>query len=123
MVPDISHMSYQSKKKLLTEALRVVLVQVLKTHAYDFAGAIKLQRRGGPIGMELTGVIAHVFMVWWDRRFKERLHEVQNEMKLHKRYVDDSNVVTLETQIGARYNGERLMITDETKAYLQIKCQ
>ena len=64
--------------------------------------------------MELTGVIVQLFMIWWDRQFKERLNRVQNEMKLHKRYVDDSNVVTLETAVGARYDGERLIVTDET---------
>ena len=64
--------------------------------------------------MELTGVIAQVFMVWWDREFKERLRRVQNQMKLHQRYVDDSNVVTLETEIGARYDGEQLIVTEDT---------
>ena len=64
--------------------------------------------------MELTGVIAQVFMVWWDREFKERLRRVQNQMKLHERYVDDSNVVTLETEIGARYDGEQLIVTEDT---------
>ena len=43
--PDIEDMSYDNKKKVLTEALRVVLLLILKTHAYEFAGAIRLQRR------------------------------------------------------------------------------
>ena len=113
--PDITEMSYDNKKKLITEALRIVLLYTLKTHAYEFAGAIRLQRRGGPIGMELTGVVAQVFMVWWDRQFKERLRQVQNDMKIHERYVDDTNVATLETEIGARYDGERLVVTEETR--------
>ena len=41
--PDISQMSHLSKKKLLTEALHVILIQILKTHAYEFAGAILLK--------------------------------------------------------------------------------
>ena len=35
-------------------------------------------------------------------------------MKLHERYVDDSNVVTLETEIGARYDGKQLIVTEDT---------
>ena len=112
--PDISEMNCEMKKKMIAEALRVALLTVLKTHTYEFAGAIKLQRNGGPIGMELTGVVAQVFMVWWDREFRERLRRANCQMNLHERYVDDSNVVTMETEVGARYDGERLVVTEDT---------
>ena len=36
-------------------------------------------------------------------------------MKLHERYVDDTNLVGKQTEPGARYNGERLTITEESK--------
>ena len=64
---------YRTKRKLVTEALRIVLMTVLQTHTYEFAGQLKLQKEGGPIGMELTGVVAQVFMVWWDRQLQGRL--------------------------------------------------
>ena len=64
--------------------------------------------------MELTGVVAQVLMVWWDRQFKERLRQVNQQLNLHERYVDDSNVVTMAVERGARYDGERLIVSEET---------
>ena len=65
--------------------------------------------------MELTGVVAQIFMVWWDKQFRNRLQEVNKSLNLHKRYVDDTNLVTEETPTGARYDGERIIVTEETK--------
>ena len=48
---------------MLVEAVRVVLKALLKTHTYDFAGEIRRQKEGGAIGMELTGMVAQIFMV------------------------------------------------------------
>ena len=33
---------------------------------YTFNSEIKLQSRGDHIGLELTGSLAELFMVWWD---------------------------------------------------------
>ena len=114
MFPDISGIKYRTKKLMLAEALRIVLLTVLRSHTYEFAGQIKRQSRGGPIGMELTGVVAQVFMVWWDRQFKERLRQVRKQLKIHKRYIDDSNVVTPAIEKGIRYDGDKLVVSEQT---------
>ena len=49
---------------LFTEAMRVVLSFIMENHLYTFDGQIKLQSKGGPIGLQLTGVLAQLFMVW-----------------------------------------------------------
>ena len=33
-------------------------------HVRTFGNQIKLQSEGGPIGLELTGILAQLFMVW-----------------------------------------------------------
>ena len=100
---------------MLTEAMRTVLTVLLTTHAYEFAGTIRKQTSGGPIGMEITGVVAQVFMVWWDRRLRERLEGIGIHLPLHERYVDDTNLTMKRTEVGARYNGERLVFTGESR--------
>ena len=100
---------------MLTEAIRTVLTVLLTTHAYEFAGEIRKQTSGGPIGMEITGVVAQVFMVWWDRRLRERLDAINIQLPLHKRYVDDTNPAAQKTEIGARYDGVRLQFTEESR--------
>ena len=114
--PDISELDEARKRRLVVEALRIVLLTILQSHTYEFAGILKRQRKGGPIGLELTGVVAQVFMVWWDRQFIERLNQINVKLKLHQRYVDDSNVGGKATPLGARYDGERLLINEITVA-------
>ena len=113
--PNLSTVSIEMKRKMLVEAVRVVLRTLLETHTYNFAGEIRRQREGGAIGMELTGVVAQIFMTWWDKEFKRKLNEVDMRLKLHERYVDDTNLAGQQTEPGTRYNNGTLMITDETK--------
>ena len=55
---------------------------------------------GGPIGMEITGTVAQVFMVWWDPRLRERLNVINIQLPLHKRYIDD--LAAQRTEVRAR---------------------
>ena len=99
---------------MVVEALRIAMKVLLTTHTYEFAEEIRVQKKGGPIGMELTGVVAQVFLVWWDRKLKEKLSAVDFRMKLHKRYVDDTNIVPRQMARGARYVNGEITITNET---------
>ena len=67
---------------------------------YCFDGEIRHQQEGGPIGLELTGNIAQVFMIWWDKNLVVRLSDVGIVLKLCKRYVDDINLAAEELQLG-----------------------
>ena len=99
---------------MIVEAIRVVLKVLMETHTYEFANEIRRQRKGGAIGMELTGVVAQIFMVWWDKEFIRKRQEVDIRLKLHERYVDDTNLAGKQTEIGARYDGEGIVITRES---------
>ena len=112
--PDTSDISEETKRRLVVEAMRIVLKTLMETHTYEFAGEIRRQKEGGAIGMELTGVVAQVFLVWWDRQLRRKLAEVNFNLKLHKRYIDDTNVAGPETPIGARYDGQQLVVTEES---------
>ena len=39
--------------------------------------------------MELTGVIAQVFMVWWTRQLQQKKRDEDITTHLYKRYIDD----------------------------------
>ena len=47
--------------------IRKMLTEAMKNNVYTFDNQIKLQSRGGPIGLELTGLMAQLFMIWWDK--------------------------------------------------------
>ena len=80
-------------RRMFTEAIKVVLSFIMENHLYTFDGQIKLQSKGGPIGLQLTGVLAQLFMVWWDRQFKIKMDENGLRLRVYKRYVDDINVI------------------------------
>ena len=87
---------------MLTEALRVVLTFIMKNHVYKFDGTVRKQANGGAIGLELTGGLAQIFMVWWDREFKARVERLGIPLYMYKRYVDDINVIVGAVEPGAK---------------------
>ena len=98
---------------MLTEALRVGLTVVMENHVYEFDGEIRQQRSGGAIGLELTGNLAQVFMIWWDRELKFRLTNFTMLAALYKRYVDDINLALRALQPGTRYLNGAVYIEQE----------
>ena len=66
--------------------------------------------------MELTGVVAQVFMTWWDKELQRKLNQINFQLRMHQRYVDDTNVAAKQSEIGARYDGEKVVINDASIA-------
>ena len=64
---------------------------VMSNHTYSVGDKFFLQTKGGPIGLELTGAIARVFMNFWDKKHLKKVEESDLEMKMCRRYIDDSN--------------------------------
>ena len=59
---------------------------------YQMDGKVYKQESGGPIGLEITGVLARLVMLWWDRTFMKKMNSLKLEIWLYKRYVDDGNL-------------------------------
>ena len=104
----------EEQKKKFKEALRTALKTVMKNHTYEFAQTIRKQEEGGPIGLDLTGTIAKIFMKWWDRQLITRMDAVGMTKKMYERYIDDIDKCLKETPVGARYINEELVCTEET---------
>ena len=80
-------------KRMLGEALAIAVCFVMRNHIYMFNGQAKRQRKGGPIGLGLTGDVAQVMMCWWDKKLIEKLRERGMDVLMYKRLVDDINMV------------------------------
>ena len=78
----------QKVRQMFTEAMKIALLFIMENHVYTFDNEMKLQSKGGPIGLKLTGILAQVFMVWWDGEFKRKMENVGLRLWLYKRYVD-----------------------------------
>ena len=58
-----------------------------------FQGRIYRQEEGGSIGLDLTGVVADIYMSWWDGQLFVLLRQERMLAILYKRYVDDINML------------------------------
>ena len=59
---------------------------------YKFNKEIREQKGRGTIGMNITGVIAQIFMTWWDKKLVKKLNVFEIKPCLSKHYVDDINI-------------------------------
>ena len=66
----------------------------MSLHDFHFNGTIYRQKEGGSIGLDLTGIIADVYMCHWDKEFIRRCELEMIIMYMYKRYKDDINVAT-----------------------------
>ena len=104
------------KTTMMEEAMRVALTVVLKNHTYEFNQEVKRQLEGGPIGMDLTGTVAKIFMKWWDGKLIEKMKDLGYEIRLYERYTYDINAGLLAVEEGVRYrNGVKVITVESLK--------
>ena len=77
---------------MLVYALGITLKYTLKNHIYTFNKKFYIQEKGGAIGVGIAGVVAVLFMVWWDKQLLQKLHDHAYIIHLYGRYVDDINI-------------------------------
>ena len=80
---------------------------------YIFNKEIRLQISGGAIGVDLTGVMAQIFMSWWDKELLKTLNELRMEVMLYERYVDDIDICINALPPGTRFINSNLEICDD----------
>ena len=88
---------------MFKEVLQIGLKIVMQNHTYKFDNCIRHKHKGGPMKLELTGNIAQISMIWWDRTFKACLHEIGPVSAIYKRYIGDINLATIGKPLGTRY--------------------
>ena len=90
----------EEKRKMIIIALGCQMKAVMTNHDYTFNNEIRKQSKGGPIGLDLTGSIAQIFMIWWNNELKRRLRLLEIDLLMHKSYVDDINVALTPIEAG-----------------------
>ena len=74
-------------------AVKIMIEKTMSLHDYVFDGKIIRQKGGGSIGLDLTGVVADIYMCHWDKQYLQKLAEENIKTKLYKRYKDDINLL------------------------------
>lgn len=60
-------------KKMIAHVLVASMLVTLKGQAFELSNNIYTHDEEEAVGVSIAGDMAHLFMVWWDRRFKEHL--------------------------------------------------
>ena len=53
-------------KHMLCIAIEKMIIRIMSSHDFEFAGDIYRQNEGGAIGLDLNGVLADIYMCEWD---------------------------------------------------------
>jgi hypothetical protein len=80
------------KSKMMSKLVELVTKEVMSNHYYAVGDTIRKQTDGGPIGLQITGAIARVVMLWWDDKFLEVANMAGISIDMYERYIDDSNL-------------------------------
>ena len=109
------------ESKLFGKALEIMIVATLKNHVYQFNNKIRLQNKGGPIGLKLTGEVADCVMIEWDKKLMKELKKVEIETFVYTRYKDDIEVVAESVEKGTRLVEGKLIIDEQKKVEDDLK--
>ena len=85
--------SQEETKKMFCRAIKIIIEKTMTLHDYVFDGKIIRQKSGGSIGLDLTGVVADIYMCYWDKLFKQKLLDAEIIVMMYKRYKDDMNML------------------------------
>ena len=104
-----------TKRIMLVEVLKIGLNIVLTNHLYTYDNVVRKQNEGGAIGLQLTGVVADIFMGWWDQKLVSKLAPLNIVCKMYERYVDDINSVLKGNVKGKEYVDGKLIDNEEKR--------
>ena len=97
-------------------ALKILIIEAMQNHVYTFNSEARIQSEGGPIGLSLTGELADMFMVEWDKKVLKELEKVGVNILLYGRFKDDINVAAIELENGTKFvNGKLIIDKDKEK--------
>ena len=71
----------------------VMVKKTMELHDFAIDGKIFRQKKGGSIGLDLTGVVSDIFMIVWDRILLNVMTENSINAIVYGRYKDDVNFV------------------------------
>ena len=90
-------------------SIEIMVKKTMELHDFVFDNDIMRQKEGGSIGD-----VAKIYMAHWDKVFKSKVQQIGMELKLHKRYVDDINIL-------AEDNTEEGMRDEEAMKLIQTE--
>ena len=80
-------------RRMFCIAVGVMVRRTMELHDFVIDGKVFRQKKGGSIGLDLTGVVSDIFMLGWDKRLMERMAQEEIVTVVYGRYKDDVNFI------------------------------
>ena len=90
----------QMVRTMFCMSIEIMICETMRLHDFSFSGELFRQSRGGSIGLDLTGVVADIYMCEWDENLIRLMEGASMTLKVYKRYKDDIDLVV---DVSARY--------------------
>ena len=102
-------------RKMFGKALEMMLRLCMENHLYQFENKVRIQKKGGPIGLKLTGEIADCIMLDWDKKLLEKLKKLKMIPDVYTRFKDDIEIAIESLDKGSKLTEDGRIIVDERK--------
>ena len=96
-------------RKLFGLALERLINISMRNHVYSFNNVKRLQSEGGATGLDETGEVADLLMLWWLQKFVNVLDKLGLKTNLLTLFKDDLGVITDKIPIGMAYENKVLV--------------
>ena len=100
---------------MLGKAIEIMMKTGMENQVYRFHNKIRIQKKGGPIGLALTGEVADCYMLNWDRKFLEKLKTIGIKPLVYSRLKDDILIALEPLEKGTKYMEGKLINDAEKK--------
>ena len=105
----------EEKRKMFGKALEIMLVLCLDNHCYQFDNKVRVQAKGGPIGLKLTGEIADCIMIDWDKKFLAELRKLDLVPEIYTRFKDDVTIAIEALEKGSKIEIGEIVVNQAKK--------
>ena len=103
-------------RKCFGKALEMMLRVCMDNHLYQFETKSEFKRRGGPIGLKLTGEIADCTMLDRGEKLLEKLKKFKLIPDIYTRFKDDIEIVIESLEKGSKLTEDGTIEVDEAKS-------
>ena len=81
------------KRKLMGIAIEKLILTSMKNHIYSYNGVKRIQCKGAATGLDETGDLADLFMLWWDSMFLKLVEKCKLNLDIYTRFKDDTGIL------------------------------
>ena len=106
------------ERSMFGKALEMMLIACMDNHIYQFEDKVRVQKKGGPIGLKLTGEIADCIMIDWDKKLLIELKKYKMIPEVYTRFKDDMEIAIESLEKGSKM-GEEQIVVDEEKQLVE----